>query len=417
MAKGKAEPREQEILRIAALLSEGDDDLGREAIRRELESSGIDPVRTTARFHEAVERLAEDVRRAGQTVPLALQQAIAQTDPSVVSAKPKFLESDAAHAFAEHWLDRFLSRFSLPTSHQANRAYRKAGSLAEHDQQDLDRLAAELHEQARRNQPGEEPDWPALVSAEFLKRFGVDCGKRLNEIAVDLGLEVRYCEANSYDGALLRIPGSRLGYIVLNSRIKEESRRRFTLAHEIGHHVLPGQQELSMPCVAGRIENWQRVLDPAERAANRFAAEILMPREAIREWVESEPSMDAIQAIAAACETSLTSSAVRLMTLTTHPAAVVWSQEGRVRWYTPSASLVRWVRKGRLDEATLAARWLRGEPLPKEPQTVPAAAWFFEKGLKPGAQVWEAAIGLPAYGAVLSLLVLREPIIEGRSSA
>lgn len=172
-----------------------------------------------------------------------------------------------------------------------------------------------------------------------------------------------------------------------------------------------------MPCLAGRIENWQRALDPAERAANRFAAEIMMPREAIREWVESEPSIDAIQSIAAACETSLTSSAVRLMTLTAYPAAVAWSQDGRTRWYTPSASFVRWVRKGRLHEATLAARWLRGEPLPKQPQPVSASAWLFEKGLRPGARVWETAIGLPAYGAVLSLLLLREPLTEGKNGS
>ena len=410
MAKGKAEPPEREVLRIAALLSEGDQELGGVELRRALESAGIDPNQATGRFHEAAQRLAERVHRAGQTVPLSLQQAIAATDPSAVVPHAELAKPDAALAFAEHWLDRFLAPFALPGSFETSRAYRKAGNLAEHDQQDLDRLAAELHERAHRNTQGEVPDWPALVSAELLKRFGLDCGRRLSEVAGELGLEVRYREAESYEGALLRVPGSRLGYVVLNSRIKEESRRRFTLAHEIGHHVLPGQQELSMPCLAGRIENWQRSLDPAERAANRFAAEILMPRQAIGQWLEVEPSQDAIQSIAAACDTSLSSSAVRLMALTGHPAAVVWSQEGRVRWYTPSASLVRWVRKGRLHEQTLASRWMRGESLPKEPRAVPAEAWFFEKGLNPGAQVWESAIGLPAYGAVLSLLVLREPI-------
>ena len=413
MARGNAEPLEREILRIVALLGEGDEGLDREGLRRALGSAGIDPARATARFHEAALRLAEDVARVGRTVPLYLQEAIAATQPSAKPMQRESKEPDAAQAFAEHWLDRFLAPFALPTHLEASRAYRKVGSLAGEDQRDLDLMAAELRDKAGRSRPGEEPDWPALVSAEFLKRFGMNCGKRLNEIADELGLEVRFREAESYEGALLRAPGSRMGYIVLNSRIKEESRRRFTLAHEIGHHVLPGQQELSMPCLAGRIENWQLALDPAERAANRFAAEILMPREAIREWVESEPTIDAIQAIAAACETSLTSSAVRLMTLTDYPAAVAWSQEGRTRWYTPSPGLVRWVRKGRLHEATLAARWMRGEPLPKQPQAVPAAAWFFEKGLRADARVWESAIGLPAYGAALSLLVLREPITIG----
>jgi hypothetical protein len=411
MAKGKAEPPEHEILRAAALLSEGDEGLGRDELGRALESAGIDPARVAARFHESARLLAEDVRRAGRTVPLSLKEAIAASELTAVPTQRESPEPETARVFAEHWLNRFLVPFALPTHLEASRAYRKVGNLAEKDQRDLDMLAAELQEQARRSRLGEEPDWPALISAEFLKRFGVDCGKRLNEIAGELGLAVRHCEAETYEGALLRVPGSRLGYIVLNSKIKTESRRRFTLAHEIGHHVLPGQQELSMPCVAGRIENWQRALDPTERAANRFAAEILMPRASIRKWLEVEPSLDAIQSIAAASETSLTSSAVRLMTLTAYPAAVVWSQDGRVRWYTPSASFVRWVRKGRLHESTLASRWLRGDALPKQqPQTVPAAAWFFEKGLRPGARVWETAIGLPGYGAALSLLVLREPI-------
>jgi hypothetical protein len=410
MAKGKAEPPEHEILRAAALLSEGDEGLGRDELGRALESAGIDPARAAARFHESARQLAEDVRRAGRTVPLSLQEAIAASELTAVPTQRESPEPETARVFAEHWLDRFLAPFALPTHLEASRAYRKLGNLAEKDQRHLDLLAAELQEQALRSRLGEGPDWPALISAEFLKRFGVDCGKRLNEIAGELGLAVRHCEAETYEGALLRVPGSRLGYIVLNSKIKTESRRRFTLAHEIGHHVLPGQQELSMPCVAGRIENWQRALDPTERAANRFAAEILMPRASIRQWLEVEPSLDAIQSIAAASETSLTSSAVRLMTLTAYPAAVVWSQDDRVRWYTPSASFVRWVRKGRLHESTLASRWLRGEALPKQPQVVPAAAWFFEKGLKPGARVWETAIGLPGYGAALSLLVLREPI-------
>ena len=411
MAKGKAEPPEHEILRAAALLSEGDESLGRDELGRALESAGIDPARAAARFHESARQLAEDVRRAGRTVPLSLQEAIAASELTAVPTQRESPEPETARVFAEHWLNRFLVPFALPTHLEASRAYRKVGNLAEKDQRDLDMLAAELQEQARRSRLGEEPDWPALISAEFLKRFGVDCGKRLNEIAGELGLAVLHREAETYEGALLRVPGSRLGYIVLNSKIKTESRRRFTLVHEIGHHVLPGQQELSMPCVAGRIENWQRALDPSERAANRFAAEILMPRASIREWLEVEPSLDAIQSIAAASETSLTSSAVRLMTLTAYPAAVVWSQDGRVRWYTPSASFVRWVRKGRLHESTLASRWLRGEALPKQqPQAVPAAAWFFEKGLRPGARVWETAIGLPGYGAALSLLVLREPI-------
>jgi hypothetical protein len=36
------------------------------------------------------------------------------------------------------------------------------------------------------------------------------------------------------------------------------------------------------------------------------------------------------------------------------------------------------------------------------------SAWLFEKGLKDGALIWEHSVPLPNYGAVLSLLVIRE---------
>ena len=86
-----------------------------------------------------------------------------------------------------------------------------------------------------------------LVSEAFLRRFGLDSRDRLTEIAEEFGIDVLYRPAESFDGALLRIRDAQRGCIVINSRIREESRRRFTLAHEIGHFVLPGQQEVSSP--------------------------------------------------------------------------------------------------------------------------------------------------------------------------
>src|SRR5258708_35935323 len=103
MARGNAEPLESKIHRLAAVLNERDDALDREGVRRALETAGIDPARVTARFHEAAQRLAGDVRRSGKPGPLSLGRAIAQTDTSAVSAKRKAPGSDPAHSVAEPW--------------------------------------------------------------------------------------------------------------------------------------------------------------------------------------------------------------------------------------------------------------------------------------------------------------------------
>jgi hypothetical protein len=197
---------------------------------------------------------------------------------------------------------------------------------------------------------------------------------------------------------------------VINSEIKEESRKRFTIAHECGHFLLPDQQDLSSPCTKEKIENWNERLYRPELDANRFAAEILMPRELVREYLQIEPSMDSVKSIAAVCGTSLTASAFRLISLTSFRTAIVWSQNNRVMWYRSSGDFVRWIRKGDLSDATFAADCFKNRPVPPQLEPVSASAWLFENGLRDEASIWEHSVPLPNYDAVLSLLVMREAV-------
>jgi len=263
----------------------------------------------------------------------------------------------------------------------------------------------------------EKSDTVLLLSRAFLNRFGIDCGIRLPEVVREIGLEVVYREAKSYEGALLRIRGIPRGYVVLNSGIREESRKRFTLAHECGHFVLPGQQDLSSPCAKEKIENWNEELYRPELEANRFAAEILMPREFVSAYLQIEPVMDSVESVASVCRTSLTASAFRLISLTSFRAAVVWSQNNRVIWYKSSDELVRWIRKGELCDDTFAADCFKNRHVPDRLEPVPASAWLFATGLKEDAQIWEHSRPLPNYDAVLSLLVMREPVEAWDDSA
>jgi Zn-dependent peptidase ImmA (M78 family) len=256
----------------------------------------------------------------------------------------------------------------------------------------------------------EKPDPVLVVSQSFLNRFGNDCGKRLSEVVVQIGLELIFREAESYEGALLRIKDVPRGFIVINSEIKEESRKRFTIAHECGHFLLPGQQDLSSPCSKEQIENWNERLHRPELDANRFAAEILMPRASVGPYLRLEPTMDSVQSIAALCGTSLTASGFRLIELTSFRAAIVWSQNNNVIWYKSSAEFVRWIRKGELSKQTFASDCFRDQDVPKKLEPVPASAWLFEKGLKDGVHIWEHSVSLRNYAAVLSLLVMREPV-------
>ena len=411
MSKPSNQPLAEDILRLADSLV--DDPIANvDELRRQLREGGIDPDALRARFHHSATQVAKREQAASRPVPLALQQAIEATRPADGPEDQSETQSVTAIRIADHWLDRLLSRLRFPSNLETARAYRKGSQLAKSDKQELDQLESELKERVKKTNP--DLDLVALVSESFLRRFGLDSRDRLTEIAEEFGIDVLYRPAESYDGALLRIRDARRGCIVINSRIREESRKRFTLAHEIGHFVLAGQQEVSSPCKQQRIENWDADLYRPELEANRFAAEILMPRGLMAEFVQSEPSLESIRSIARLCGTSLTASAVRLITLTPHRAAVVWSQNQKILWSKPSAGFVRWIRKGDVRESSFAAQCYRKQSVPDQLAPVPASAWLYEKGLQERAQIWEQSVRLKNYGAVLSLLVIVEAVEKGR---
>jgi len=381
MSKPNNQPLAEDILRLADSLLD-DNATNDDELRRQLREGGIDPDALRARFHHSATRIAKREQAASRPVPLALYQAIEATrqpdHPEDQFEDQSESQSVTAIRIADHWLDRLLSPLRFPFNLETARAYRKSSQLAKSDQQELDQLESELKERVTKTSP--DLDLVALVSEAFLRRFGLDSRDRLTEIAEEFGIDVLYRPAESYDGALLRIRDGQSGCIVINSRIREESRKRFTLAHEIGHFVLPGQQEASTPCKQQRIENWDADLYRPELDANRFAAEILMPRGLMAEFVQSEPSLESIRSIAQLCGTSLTASAVRLITLTPHRAAVVWSQNQKILWSKLSEGFVRWIRKGEVRENSFAAQCYRKESVPDELAPVPASAWLYEKG-------------------------------------
>lgn len=70
--------------------------------------------------------------------------------------------------------------------------------------------------------------------------------------------------------------------IVLNSAIQYEPRRRFTLAHELGHIFISWHSDVTL-CVTDNEYSEHNKLDIQEHEANVFASEILMPTEWVKE--------------------------------------------------------------------------------------------------------------------------------------
>jgi len=253
---------------------------------------------------------------------------------------------------------------------------------------------------------------PVLVYVQgLLDKYGNDCGRRLHEIAGAIGLTIKEVNAESFDGALIRVVGRPRGKIAINANIREPGRKRFTLAHELGHYVLPSHARQSVACGSAEIERWTTGMSQAELEANRFAAALLMPKPLIVEALRPEPSLEQARRIAAECQVSLTAAAYRLVELSTYPVAVVWNASGRRVWFQRSEEFERAVELGPLSPESLVHDYFHARtPLPARPTPVPATAWLYGDGLLENARIWEDSIPMPFYDAVLTLLFLRKPI-------
>jgi hypothetical protein len=259
---------------------------------------------------------------------------------------------------------------------------------------------------------------PVVIYARgFVQSFGTDCGTRLEAIAREIGLTIEEIAASSVDGALVRVAGRPCGTVVLNSDIREEGRRLFTLAHEIGHYVLPTHSKQGASCRAHDVQNWAPGLPVRELEANSFAAEILMPWEGMIDLLKEEPSFRVIRSVAGRFHTSLTASAYRLVELSSYRIAMVWSTAGRRSWYKTSEEFGRAVELGPVSPESFAADCFRAEVVPDHPEPVPATAWLYENGLAEGARIWEESVPIPCYESVLTLLYIRETIEAAEETA
>ncbi|MGO3518562.1 MAG: ImmA/IrrE family metallo-endopeptidase [Acetobacter cibinongensis] len=88
------------------------------------------------------------------------------------------------------------------------------------------------------------------------------------------------------------------------------NRIRFTLAHELGHHFLGHEASPRDTTKQFNIYNW----DPIEVAANKYAAQLLMPASYVRAAVINK-SMTSLNALAKAFGVSTVAMKIRLQEL------------------------------------------------------------------------------------------------------
>jgi Zn-dependent peptidase ImmA (M78 family) len=249
-----------------------------------------------------------------------------------------------------------------------------------------------------------------VFAGELVSSLKLTAPVDLVDVTRALGLEIRYCESSGFDGALICSKQNRVGTVLVKRSIRELGRRKFTIAHEIGHYVLPHHGSSENVCSSREVESWDRRLPDQEVEANIFAGELLIPERLVNPEVKrGKPTMSIIREMATNFETSLTAAGYRAMHLTPFRAAIVWSTNGIIRWFKASEEFEAFVSvRESVAEGTYAYDCFRQKPVPDELKTVRGDLWLAESRSGNPNYIFEHSLWLPSYDSVLTLLYIEE---------
>ncbi len=197
----------------------------------------------------------------------------------------------------------------------------------------------------------------------------------LELIAFEAGLQVRDAPIDRGEASLVGY--GRKGIITVAPGVSIE-RRRFSIAHEIGHWEQHRGQ--SFTC---RIE--ERALDKAaktkEREADDYASSLMMPTNLFREAIASCKagiSLAMLGELSATFQASFPATAIRFVELSGEPVALIFNGAGNARWWSSRSKLVPehlWISR-ELDSDTYAHDLLAASVGTKRRGKMPAEAWF-----------------------------------------
>ncbi len=187
--------------------------------------------------------------------------------------------------------------------------------------------------------------------------------------AIDI-YEIREAVLDGLEGGLIVQENKASGKILLHAD-RPETRKRYTIAHEIGHYVNPNHRASSPE--GFRCSSKDMTISSArtgdkhakmEAEANQFAAELLMPDFYVKSFLRGRTDADLEHVIAMAkwFEVSKEAAARKYVAKLEIPAAIVFSCNKRIRYIQPNSGFPRmscWngasVPEGSLSETSCAA--------------------------------------------------------------
>jgi hypothetical protein len=218
----------------------------------------------------------------------------------------------------------------------------------------------------------------------LLRSLGIERPEEidLEAVAWSLGAKVKYRPLKSCEA---RICGCGDKAIISVDNTKIPQRRRFSVAHEIGHWTYHrGQLLVCRSSDIGSFGGFRKGATSPEFVADQFASELLLPAYILAPVLSQYKSLNlkTVGEIAGAFKASRTATAIRLVQSNRfHAMLVCHGQMGR-RWFLrPPCVPDHWFPRDELDRESYAFETLFGSKVEQtHPRKIDADAWFDRRG-------------------------------------
>lgn len=147
-----------------------------------------------------------------------------------------------------------------------------------------------------------------------------------------------------------------------------------------------------------------------ETEANQFASELLMPTSIFLEYIEGERfSPQLMHDLAGEFKTSVTSVVYKYLECGSHPIAVFYSYNNKIKYWKKSADYLRWpidLKDLPVPHNSVAEEWyLKGEQYEvNDIQKIDLNVWFNLRDWEKNDWGYEYCLVSPKYNTVLSIV-------------
>jgi Zn-dependent peptidase ImmA (M78 family) len=249
------------------------------------------------------------------------------------------------------------------------------------------------------------------VAREVTKRWGIKRAEDIRIEAIARAEGLRIVEG-PLRGARGRLSSGPQPLIRIAENTINEGARRFTIAHELGHHLLKHPAHGSEgACASARADGPP---NPRERdyeaEANAFASELLLPRHLVAPKCDGDPSLEIPRSIAFEFLMSVPASSIRYVQLTRARCAAIYSERGSIEWAPKSHGFkTRFARGRALPTGSMALECARNANVHDEARTIAANVWF---DTKERVDIIEHSAPVSEAGGVITLLWVPDSVAD-----